>query len=573
MKSGNYLLVLSRLLWVSVCLLHIAFSVSSQSSIDKHYRVLGLNPSNKAKIGLDEVKNAYRKLALLYHPDKASNQNKGAKKQFFKISKAYENLSKFIEEMGNEDEEDYIKNKIRAAPDKDPLDLFAEMFDGLGAEELFGDANINEVFGAPIRDTKSKQDVHNTLKPENKEKPGMLSGLSSVFKNTYPESIPEDENGEPLIRGMEGIFGETLQKPGESSDTPGDRDRTKRRQKFLGAPVHPLGEKRWPSKKSRFTWFIELTSEKMQREKSDFMKEWGKLAKRLQGFLKVGSVNCDREEKLCKRLQIHKFPTFLLFQKGKHTVYEGAGNIPELQDFALAKLGGNIHYVSSTAELQHFVKAICPRRSMWGWCIVLITDKKKSSPLFRAFSEQFHGQLAFSHVYTTDAQKFFMGGAMGASMGLNNQQRKARKRHNKKHGPYGGAPKGSEGSGSDLYDIRTGGQVKSQASMSFPLPTLLGMAPTGRLDMPLQYRGAINALDLSDWLHEFQYIMPNGQNFRDTKGKVPKLEGYSATEAPPSPPSPPSSCENRGSEAKEGTCKSDTASSQEDEPIFDSEDF
>ena len=109
--------------------------------------------------------------------------------------------------------------------------------------------------------------------------------------------------------------------------------------------------------------------------------------------------------------------------------------------------------------------------------------------------------------------------------------------------------------------------------MSFPLPTLLGMAPTGRLDMPLQYRGAINALDLSDWLHEFQYIMPNGQNFRDTKGKVPKLEGYSATEAPPSPPSPPSSCENRGSEAKEGTCKSDTASSQEDEPIFDSEDF
>eukprot|EP00945_MAST-04E_sp_MAST-4E-sp1_P004383 g4383.t1 len=175
MKSGNYLLVLSRLLWVSVCLLHIAFSVSSQSSIDKHYRVLGLNPSNKAKIGLDEVKNAYRKLALLYHPDKASNQNKGAKKQFFKISKAYENLSKFIEEMGNEDEEDYIKNKIRAAPDKDPLDLFAEMFDGLGAEELFGDANINEVFGAPIRDTKSKQDAHNTLKPENKEKPGMLS--------------------------------------------------------------------------------------------------------------------------------------------------------------------------------------------------------------------------------------------------------------------------------------------------------------------------------------------------------------------------------------------------------------
>merc|ERR1711871_1387334 len=224
---------------------------------------------------------------------------------------------------------------------------------------------------------------------------------------------------------------------------------------------------------------------------------------------------------LCKRMQINKFPTFLLFQKGKHTVYEGAEKIPELQDFALAKLGGNIQYVSSTAELQHFVKAVCPRRSQWGWCIILITDKKKSSPLFRAFSEQFHGQLAFAHVYTTDARAFFMGGAMGASMGLNKQQRRARKRHNKKHGPYGGAPKGTEGSGSDLYDIRTGGQVQAEASMSFPLPTLLGMAPSGRLDMPLQYRGAINAMDLSEWLHEFKYIMPMEKIFGKKSLKVP----------------------------------------------------
>ena len=33
-------------------------------------------------------------------------------------------------------------------------------------------------------------------------------------------------------------------------------------------------------------------------------------------------------------------------------------------------------------------------------------------------------------------------------------------------------------------------------NMQFPLPSLLGMAPNGRLDMPEQYRGAVNALDI-----------------------------------------------------------------------------
>merc|ERR1711871_426891 len=41
-----------------------------------------------------------------------------------------------------------------------------------------------------------------------------------------------------------------------------------------------------------------------------------------------------------------------------------------------------------------------------------------------------------------------------------------------------------------------------------------------------QYRGAINALDIQDWLREFKFKLPDGTNFKDAKG-VPKLEGYS----------------------------------------------
>ena len=126
------------------------------------------------------------------------------------------------------------------------------------------------------------------------------------------------------------------------------------------------------------------------------MQEWAKLAKRLQGFLKVGTVNCSSEQKLCfDKLRLETFPTYILFQRGKMTFYEGANSIPELQEFALTKLGGKIDSVTSTAELQVFVKMSCPRRASWGWCIVLITKQKKPSALYRALSEQFAGKLAF----------------------------------------------------------------------------------------------------------------------------------------------------------------------------------
>ncbi len=54
-----------------------------------YYDILGLSKSASAS----EVKKAYRKLALKYHPDKNPNNEEAAKEQFVKIGEAYEVLS------------------------------------------------------------------------------------------------------------------------------------------------------------------------------------------------------------------------------------------------------------------------------------------------------------------------------------------------------------------------------------------------------------------------------------------------------------------------------------------------
>ncbi|OGH15016.1 MAG: hypothetical protein A2860_01035 [Candidatus Levybacteria bacterium RIFCSPHIGHO2_01_FULL_37_33] len=81
------------------------------------YQVLGVLKNASA----DEIKKAYRKLALVYHPDK--NKTKEAETKFKEINQAYEALS---------------DPKKREAYDLYGLDAFSQGFHGQGPFEGFG---------------------------------------------------------------------------------------------------------------------------------------------------------------------------------------------------------------------------------------------------------------------------------------------------------------------------------------------------------------------------------------------------------------------------------------------------
>ena len=54
-------------------------------------KILGLNCSNHQNINIKEVKRAYKKLAMVYHPDK-NRYDKNTESKFKEISSAYDTL-------------------------------------------------------------------------------------------------------------------------------------------------------------------------------------------------------------------------------------------------------------------------------------------------------------------------------------------------------------------------------------------------------------------------------------------------------------------------------------------------
>ena len=105
-----------------------------------YYEVLGVDRG----IETEEIKKAYRKLAVKYHPDKNPG-DKAAEERFKELGEAYEALSDeqkraAYDQYGHAAFDPRLRGGGRAGGFHDPADIFREVFAGGGSifEDLFG---------------------------------------------------------------------------------------------------------------------------------------------------------------------------------------------------------------------------------------------------------------------------------------------------------------------------------------------------------------------------------------------------------------------------------------------------
>ena len=95
-----------------------------------YYKILDVPPT----ASIDEIKHAYRKLSLKYHPDKNPGK-KGASDMFIKITEAYTNLSK-----KNEDETNFKNSKTSNVSTDPHVENIKEVITKLFGETMFKQA-------------------------------------------------------------------------------------------------------------------------------------------------------------------------------------------------------------------------------------------------------------------------------------------------------------------------------------------------------------------------------------------------------------------------------------------------
>ncbi len=122
---------------------------------EDYYKLLGVEREAKA----EEIKKAYRKLAVTYHPDKNPG-DKAAEDKFKKISEAYEALSD-TDKRAAYDRYGHAAFEQGASPRggagggfHDPFDIFREVFSSAGGgtfEQFFGGQQRGRPQGADLR--------------------------------------------------------------------------------------------------------------------------------------------------------------------------------------------------------------------------------------------------------------------------------------------------------------------------------------------------------------------------------------------------------------------------------------
>ncbi|CAK8541979.1 unnamed protein product [Lathyrus sativus] len=330
-------------------------------SIDP-YKVLGVDKSASQR----EIQKAFHKLSLQYHPDK--NKAKGAQEKFSQINNAYEILSDeekrknydlYGDEKGNpgfqtgypggqggpgQSSFHFRPGEQWGSGDQGGAKSFSFSFGG-GDSNSFGfglDDLFGNFFGGNSFGSKSGSSFGNSFRSQSGSQSSPKS-LKAINSNVYKKEIVDE--------GM--------------------------------------------------TWLL-LSYLPSLRGIQHIESIIGEVSSTLQGALKVGSINCEKEVSLCKEIGVYsrKAPRLFVYsykenEKGSLVEYGGDLSVKDLKAFCQQHLPRFSKRIDLDQLDQFSTTGKLPR-------VLLLSTKKDTPVIWRVLSGLYRKRITFSDVEVPD---------------------------------------------------------------------------------------------------------------------------------------------------------------------------
>ncbi|CAJ1953496.1 unnamed protein product [Cylindrotheca closterium] len=342
---------------------------------DDYYAILGLKKTASSK----EIKSKYRKLALKYHPDKVSEDEKEeAEKMFVKVSEAYSVLS--------DDEKRGIYDKYGK--------------NGLDVHEQGGDPRASGFgggFGGPGGGFGGGGGQHH-----------FHHGGADAFK-MFEQMFGADFGGGSGGGGgfggggggFEQMFGggfEQMFGGGAGFGGAGGGGRRQQAPELFQkgqSKVGKLGSPKFPNKSSKNMWMIMFYSNDDQIS-AELAQVYEVLAEKKNLAYKVGAVDCEKSEKearFCQSKKVESVPQFGMVINGKVHLMENGDDVQsakELHEFAVTHMPREfIHNINNKQQMEERLLGSGKPAAL------LLTDKYETSSTLFSLAYQFRNEFVF----------------------------------------------------------------------------------------------------------------------------------------------------------------------------------
>jgi curved DNA-binding protein CbpA len=373
-------------------------SSSNQFDSDDYYQVLGLDKSSSAK----DIKSAYRKLALKYHPDKVAEEEKEqAESIFVKVSEAYAVLS---DKEKRDIYDKYGKNGLAAHErGQDPSTAGFGGFGGPGGNGNFGGGPGGGSGFQGFNTGGGHQQFHfNFAGPGGPSRGSTHGGFDpfSMFEEMFKGQA-----------GGNGGFGGFSGRPGGMGGEAGGFGRQQQQQQQPQRPpdlfpkgtskVAKLGGPKFPDKDSKHMWLIMFYAND-NKESRGISEEYEKLAEQKNLPYKVGAVDCrksPKEQKFCESKDIDvstDLPFFALIVDGELIDYEdfdyNTSSPKKFHNFCMDKMPS--YLINNVNNVPQLEERLLPSKFQKP-AVLVLTDKYETSSMMFSLAYYFRNSVTF----------------------------------------------------------------------------------------------------------------------------------------------------------------------------------